>query len=714
MFSPPDSAAEMTMQAVEAFKRSRMIEGATSDDHDVTPVYKLEEISELLRTSPGDVVGEITDHLMKRLDHKSPVVKQKVLRVMKFVVGKGGPELKIEIQRHSATIRSLCHYRGNPDPLRGDALNKAVRDAAHDAIQAMFTEAQKGGGSLDGGSGLGKRLQGFGSAGEGIGIGGGIGDQGGLSGMIGLGSSSLRSGLEIAAEVASNIASTYQTGVRRPLSSRSADETKRFQPASSSSSSSAVGTTGGVGVGYAGGAAGGQGSRVAGAAILGSGGWPSLAVNSGDVSRGLKIEDRGGGAMDDDRRIGTIDRSEKVVGGGGRGGGGSVIGGSGGAAGSGGGLRSEHVYSRQQTESLKQIEELTDSDIQKLTREECQTYLMGIRRAPNSTSGGGSVGGGGWTSLEELTDATLKQRVREERRFNHHAKEKPAVKDRPLEELTDADIKELTREECRRYLKEKGMRKPSWNKAQAMQQLLSLKGLLPIASSGGSICIPPPRMANNNASQGASNGKTAGDVRSSGGQGGAVLPPFPTLPANFSPPIFFPVPCVESSSMGVGGGGGGGASGGGSERGGGIYAGTQVMSERQTATLLPNVRVQRASPDRGGGGCTVPSPPSRDGRPTSSLSMEAGGGASGGTCGGGVGGLGVNVGGGGGGIGETGVREPFSIMDETVAATNRPRSLAQRFPLPSLNALPGDSMDTDDASLSLSMRVADCASSRSQ
>lgn len=49
--------------------------------------------------------------------------------------------------------------------------------------------------------------------------------------------------------------------------------------------------------------------------------------------------------------------------------------------------------------------------------------------------------------------------------------------DKPLEELTDEDIVHLTREDCRRYLKEKGMRRPSWNKSQAIQQVLSLKSL---------------------------------------------------------------------------------------------------------------------------------------------------------------------------------------------------------------------------------------------
>ncbi|XP_055813225.1 protein TIFY 4B-like isoform X2 [Solanum dulcamara] len=49
--------------------------------------------------------------------------------------------------------------------------------------------------------------------------------------------------------------------------------------------------------------------------------------------------------------------------------------------------------------------------------------------------------------------------------------------DKPLYLLTDDDISQLTREDCRRYLKAKGMRRPSWNKSQAIQQVISLKAL---------------------------------------------------------------------------------------------------------------------------------------------------------------------------------------------------------------------------------------------
>ncbi|XP_072990339.1 protein TIFY 4B-like [Typha latifolia] len=50
--------------------------------------------------------------------------------------------------------------------------------------------------------------------------------------------------------------------------------------------------------------------------------------------------------------------------------------------------------------------------------------------------------------------------------------------EKPLAKLTEEDIAQLTREDCRRFLKDKGMRRPSWNKSQAIQQVISLKAIL--------------------------------------------------------------------------------------------------------------------------------------------------------------------------------------------------------------------------------------------
>uniref|UniRef100_A0A803M6K7 Protein TIFY n=1 Tax=Chenopodium quinoa TaxID=63459 RepID=A0A803M6K7_CHEQI len=80
-----------------------------------------------------------------------------------------------------------------------------------------------------------------------------------------------------------------------------------------------------------------------------------------------------------------------------------------------------------------------------------------------------------------------------------------SVLDKPLHELTEDDISQLTREDCRRFLKEKGMRRPSWNKSQAIQQVISLKSLLepsppPNAAALKSALVRPPVNSNSSSS----------------------------------------------------------------------------------------------------------------------------------------------------------------------------------------------------------------------
>ncbi|XVF66618.1 hypothetical protein PTKIN_Ptkin10aG0051400 [Pterospermum kingtungense] len=72
-----------------------------------------------------------------------------------------------------------------------------------------------------------------------------------------------------------------------------------------------------------------------------------------------------------------------------------------------------------------------------------------------------------------------------------------SILEKPLSQLTEEDISQLTREDCRKFLKEKGMRRPSWNKSQAIQQVISLKGLLESKDDSGvgalrKILFPPP------------------------------------------------------------------------------------------------------------------------------------------------------------------------------------------------------------------------------
>ncbi|XP_010535177.1 PREDICTED: VHS domain-containing protein At3g16270-like [Tarenaya hassleriana] len=152
---------DSSRRAVESYWRSRMIDAATSDEDKVTPVYKLEEICDLLRSSHVGIVKEVSEFILKRLDHRSPIVKQKALRLIKYAVGKSGAEFRREMQRNSVAVRNLLHYKGHPDPLKGDALNKAVRETAQEAVSSIFSEETSKPTAAP--EGVSRRIQGFGN-----------------------------------------------------------------------------------------------------------------------------------------------------------------------------------------------------------------------------------------------------------------------------------------------------------------------------------------------------------------------------------------------------------------------------------------------------------------------------------------------------------------------------------------------------------------------
>ncbi|KAK1413532.1 hypothetical protein QVD17_35307 [Tagetes erecta] len=152
---------DKSRRAVESYWRSKMIDEATSDEDKVTPVYKLDEICELLRSSHVSIVKEVAEFVFKRLQHKSPIVKQKALRLIKYAVGKSGADFRREMQRNSVAIRQLIHHKGQPDPLKGDALNKSVRETAQEALSALFSGEDTS--KPPPNESLAKRIQGFGN-----------------------------------------------------------------------------------------------------------------------------------------------------------------------------------------------------------------------------------------------------------------------------------------------------------------------------------------------------------------------------------------------------------------------------------------------------------------------------------------------------------------------------------------------------------------------
>ncbi|KAK8479441.1 hypothetical protein V6N13_063232 [Hibiscus sabdariffa] len=220
---------DSSRRAVESYWRSRMIDGATSDEDKVTPVYKLEEICELLRSSHVSIVKEVSEFILKRLDHKSPIVKQKALRLIKYAVGKSGVEFRREMQRNSAAVRQLFHYRGQPNPLKGDALNKAVRDTAHEAISAIFAEdnnPSKPSPSDD----LNKRIQGFGNTNFEMPP---DDKKSFLSEVVGIGSASIKQGINSFTQghsLGKNDNGNYKSPTLRRSLTREIDHSNRYEP----------------------------------------------------------------------------------------------------------------------------------------------------------------------------------------------------------------------------------------------------------------------------------------------------------------------------------------------------------------------------------------------------------------------------------------------------------------------------------------------------
>ncbi|KAI4331431.1 hypothetical protein MLD38_029621 [Melastoma candidum] len=190
---------DSSRRAVESYWRSRMIDEAASNEDKVTPVYKLEEICELLRSSHVGIVKEISGFVLKRLEHKSPVVKQKALRLIKYCVGKSGVEFQREMQRHSVVIRQMIHYKGQADPLKGDALNKAVRETAQEALSSIFSEVENKPAPA---KTLDKRIEGFGNTNFPLPS---EEKKSFLSEVVNLGSASIRQGL-------SNLAQSHSMG----------------------------------------------------------------------------------------------------------------------------------------------------------------------------------------------------------------------------------------------------------------------------------------------------------------------------------------------------------------------------------------------------------------------------------------------------------------------------------------------------------------------
>jgi len=115
-----------------------MLNKATSADDVPTPGYMFADIA---KSTFADLNAcqQLADYLIKKLERDNPQVKVKVLRIIRHVCDSGKPDFRRAVQKKADVVKACLQYRGAPDPLKGDAPNKAVRDEADAAVKSVFS-----------------------------------------------------------------------------------------------------------------------------------------------------------------------------------------------------------------------------------------------------------------------------------------------------------------------------------------------------------------------------------------------------------------------------------------------------------------------------------------------------------------------------------------------------------------------------------------------
>eukprot|EP01138_Halocafeteria_seosinensis_P014050 gb/GECG01014347.1/.p1 GENE.gb/GECG01014347.1/~~gb/GECG01014347.1/.p1 ORF type:complete len:699 (+),score=117.39 gb/GECG01014347.1/:1-2097(+) len=132
---------------------------AVKDDENPPPGYLYNDIAKMTHNDVT-VCDKLAKYLVDTLksNEKKANVQYRTLMTIKHVAKLARPEFKRLLQRDTAVIKERTQFRGQVDPLRGDALNKRVRDAASEAVQAIFDNSQAYQHSLSG-----ERIAGMGS-----------------------------------------------------------------------------------------------------------------------------------------------------------------------------------------------------------------------------------------------------------------------------------------------------------------------------------------------------------------------------------------------------------------------------------------------------------------------------------------------------------------------------------------------------------------------
>eukprot|EP01035_Chromulina_nebulosa_P017401 gene17401-22950_t len=117
-----------------------LLADATSGDDSPTPGYQLNEIARST-VANYQACTQIQEYLVNRISKNNPHIKFKCLVIIKHICRSGRVDFKRDMAKHIEVIKECLQYRGTPDPLRGDEYYRRVREAAKEALEAIYDSA---------------------------------------------------------------------------------------------------------------------------------------------------------------------------------------------------------------------------------------------------------------------------------------------------------------------------------------------------------------------------------------------------------------------------------------------------------------------------------------------------------------------------------------------------------------------------------------------
>ena len=124
------------------FKGKSLLNKATSNRREPVPGFTMHEIAKLTHSEPPKVTEKIHKFIFKRLANKDPVVKAKVLRVIKYISLKGSKDFRMAMKQNIAPIKELQSYSCPVDPLEGKQPQLNVRKYAKEALTAIYSSGE--------------------------------------------------------------------------------------------------------------------------------------------------------------------------------------------------------------------------------------------------------------------------------------------------------------------------------------------------------------------------------------------------------------------------------------------------------------------------------------------------------------------------------------------------------------------------------------------